>query len=106
MDVRTLDPELGMGDCVPDNRHYHGASALAHLQPEISAEDAEDPAAGEVDYGKVQALQHYRSASPGDATGNVGTVQARRGESGRGLLPHAAADALPVCLLLHAGQRH
>jgi hypothetical protein len=102
VDVRALDFQLGMGHRVSYRGNHHGAAASAHLQHEVITAHAEDPAADEGHPGKVQALQPYRPAARGDAEGNAGAVQEGRRQPGGRLLPIAAANAVSVCLLLHA----
>src|SRR4029077_8086720 len=102
VDLRTLDPQLGMGHCISHPCNYHGAVAAAYLQHEVIAADAEDPAADESHPGEIQALQHYRPAQSGHAERNAGAVQKRRRKSSGRLFSVAAANAVPVCFLLHA----
>src|SRR4051812_24169261 len=106
MDLRTLDPQLGMGHRISYSGHYHGVVAVANLQHKVVAADAEDTAADEGHPGKIQALQSYRSASRRHAKRNAGALQERRRQPDWRLFPAAAANAVSVRVLLNAEQCH
>jgi len=76
-----------------------------HLQHEIGAEDAENPAADECDQGEIQEVQHARSAPARNEPGDWRADEARGREPSRRLSASRHPDAVPVRLLQHAGRR-